>query len=220
MDWDSCTQRAQSDAITSLARLISALRVLSSMNPCSPFALVCMTGRPLSRVDLVWRAREQFSTFARATLSSSTFFFAASAASARAFFSSSSLSLPGNAGLALAWEAVAAGAALSAEAGEATTGTAEARAAPVGCFKMLFSGMSDGGGRSLNTLRPSLSIHCHWAAAPRAQVQATVNKKSLCIFMAASLAAHLRAVTAFVCRDGWPDTCRGSAVGVWWPFNK
>ena len=32
---------------------------------------------------------------------------------------------------------------------------------------MLLAGTSAGGGRSLKTLRPSLSTHCHCAAAPR-----------------------------------------------------
>ena len=34
-----------------------------------------------------------------------------------------------------------------------------------GCLRMRLGAMSDGGGRSLKTLRPSLSSHCHWAAA-------------------------------------------------------
>ena len=43
------------------------------------------------------------------------------------------------------------------------SGVAAGRAtgAPPGCFRMLLAGTSAGGGRSLNTLRPSLSIHCH-----------------------------------------------------------
>jgi len=48
-----------------------------------------------------------------------------------------------------------------------------------GCFRMLLSGMSRGGARSLNTLRPSLSIHCHWAEAPSDQVQANASSTSL-----------------------------------------
>ena len=93
----------------SLVRLISALRLASSMMTRSPCALVCFIKTPDSSVALAWRARVQFSALARAIFSSSAFFLAASAASAAAFFSSSSLSLPAATGLAAGLDAAAAG---------------------------------------------------------------------------------------------------------------
>ena len=81
--------------------------------------------------------------------------------------------------------ALAAGLGAAATAGAASEAAGAAGVAaragrlPPGCFRMLFSGMSGGGGRSLKTLRPSLSVHCHCAAAPMAQVQATASRRSL-----------------------------------------
>ena len=97
---------------------------------------------------------------------SSAFFLAASAASACFFFSSSALSVP----VAEALAAAACGVADAGAVAAAATGTL----APRGCARMFLAGTSAGGARSLNTRRPSLSIHWYCAragtlAASRAQ---------------------------------------------------
>jgi hypothetical protein len=85
------------------------------------------------------------------------------------FLSSSSLSLPLSLGALAAGLGVAVAAPLARVGGQrpAAIGRLQrrARAAAAGCLRMFLAGISGGGARSLKTLRPSLSIHCHWAAA-------------------------------------------------------
>src|SRR5690606_27575605 len=59
---------------------------------------------------------------------------------------------------------------------------------PGGCFRICFGDMCAGGGRSLKTLRPVSSIHCHWAKTLELQALKARASKSWCVFMAASLA--------------------------------
>ena len=177
-------------------RFISAARAGPSRKIRSPCAFAWVMGVPESKAALAARARVQFSARALAIFASSVFFFAASAASAWAFFSSNSLSLPVpgafKVGLGAEGATVTAGAMVvlrgpslaEPDAGRVGTGAR----LPPGCLRMFFSGISWGGARSLNTLRPSLSIHCHCAEAPSAQVQVTASKISWWIFMGVSLA--------------------------------
>lgn len=158
-------------------RLASVARAASSMTSRSPAALVRETRTPESNVALACLARAQFSILALVMRSSSVLRFAASASAASFFLASSSLSTPaplaalaGNAGAEAAEEAAAASAA-------GAWGTGVARC-PAGRFKILFSGISAPGARSLKTLRPSLSTHCHWAQAPVAERAKTAAKNA------------------------------------------
>ena len=162
-------------------RRISVARSLASSITVLPSALVWRIGRLDSNVVFARCARVQLSARAAARLASCAFSLAASDALASAFLASSALSVP-LVGAVLGMAAVSAGA-VSAETGAGAIW-------PCGCFKMRAAGTSIGGGRSLKTLRPSLSNHCHCATTPKDQVHARAKRKILCIFMFASVAGH------------------------------
>ena len=117
-------------------------------------------------------ARAQFSIFALTIRSCSALTRAASASAACFFLASMSLSTP----LVLGpLAACAAGASVGSAPGSSGAAGSAAALVVAAAFTagparltIFFSGTSGGGARSLKTLRPSLSSHCHWA---RAEVQ-------------------------------------------------
>lgn len=150
-------------------RSASAARVASSRISRSPCLLTRDRRTPESKPALACLARTQLSALSLATLSSSALCLAASSCSAFFFFSAKSLSMPLIFGALLAVCAAAAllagvpGVVLTAPSSFATGATT---LAPPGRLRILLSGTLGGGARSLNTLRPSLSSHCHWAMTP------------------------------------------------------
>ena len=163
-------------------RLSSTVRAASSITSRSPDALVRDMRTPESKVALACLARTQFSIRALATFSYSARRLASSASAACLFLASNSLSTPPTGRLALRDGAAATA---FAESSSAVTTVAGALAAELGRLRMLFSATSGGGARSLKTLRPSLSNHCHCAtAAPPIPTRAKARRTE-CIFMRA-----------------------------------
>ncbi len=155
-----CFQR-QSWSTMPCRRFVSAARSASSTNSFSPLSFMRVMRSPDWKAASDWRARLQLSARAAAIRSSSAFFFAAASFSTCFFFSSSLRSSSEG----LADEAPGAGAVAGAAASGATAGATGAGEF-FGRLRIFLSAMSGGGGRSLKTFRPSLSTHCHWAAAP------------------------------------------------------
>ena len=149
-------------------RLDSVARAASSMNSRSPRALVVAIRTPDFSEACPLFARSQFSARAVASFSVATCFLVSSRASACFFWASSSGSLPESLGmLALATGAEAAVPAATAAALSALPAI-EFSVVLEGSCTIFFFKISAGGARSLKTFRPSLSIHCHWAAADKA----------------------------------------------------
>src|SRR3990167_2749525 len=168
-------------------RWASAARALSSMTSRSPAALVRDTRTPESNAALACLARAQFSALAFATRSSSALRFAASVSAVCFFLASSSLSTP-EPWAALLDKAGAGAVVCGAEASALTAGTDGVDRCPLGRFKIFFSGISDPDARSLKTLRPSLSTHCHWAQVPVTERAKMAAKNACDGFMPTSVA--------------------------------
>jgi hypothetical protein len=167
----------------------SAARLASSSISRSPAALLREMRTPESRLARDCLARAQFSIRILATRSSSTFFLAASASAACFLFASSSLSTPLGRGARRAFAASAV--VLPASPGGVASLAVGARSAAVGRLTMSFSMTSGGGTRSLNTLRPSLSSHCHCAMTVLHAPTRARPRTTDIFFMAQSVAVPL-----------------------------
>jgi hypothetical protein len=182
----------QSDAIIPSRRLVSTIRVASSMMPRSPFELVCPNLTPESKVVLADLARLQLSALAASTFSCSAFFLMAASSSIFFLAISRSLSLlaSGFAVVAAVFGAVAdvAASALDSVLGFSLTSVVCDVVALPGCCKTRFAGILAGGGWSLKTLRPEASSHIYCAIADvvktRPKMAIKCGKVDRMIFMA------------------------------------
>ena len=155
--------------MTSRTRRVSCSRCIVLMTVCCPSGPMCpICASDWSVRKAVW-ARVQFSMRCCMNL----------ACSSRFCFSSAALRSASCLSCWAAWGSGVWGGASAAvfsavsswlSSGSSALGSVSAVTvrATTGDFKIFFSGICGGGGRSLKVLRPCSSIHCHWAMAVEA----------------------------------------------------